>query len=230
MELVKLEKNVYYYKNVFEDPKDLIDKLEQLEDYPDTYRAVSSWKEDSCDRFRKDLIYHLKDDFEGEAGVLVKDVIETLKDGIDRAAKAFVKDRGLDLTPNISPMLDMCKYVPGGSLGLHYDGIDGDKSLLYTVVLYFNDNYEGGEISFVVLEDGKQRPSNDFNDPNIDFWIKPEAGSVLIFPSQEPYYHQAHEVKSGLKYMSTSSIFIEGYDSTNKEDLRKYRKDLYPEG
>jgi hypothetical protein len=42
MELVKLEKNVYYYKNVFEDPKDLIDKLEQLEDYPDTYRAVSS--------------------------------------------------------------------------------------------------------------------------------------------------------------------------------------------
>lgn len=173
-------------------------------------------------------MYKLKDSFEGEAGVLVKEVIETLKDGIDRSAKAFVKDRGLDLTPNISPMLDMCKYVPGGSLGLHYDGIDGDQSLLYTIVLYFNENYEGGEISFTVLDEDKERPSKDIKDPNIDFWIKPEAGSVLIFPSQKPYYHQAHEVTSGHKYMSTSSIFVEGYDSTNREHIKVYRKDLHP--
>jgi hypothetical protein len=226
MELIKLEENVYYYKNVFTDPESLITKLEKLEEYPEIYRGVTPWKEDSCDRFRKDLMYNLKDSFEGEAGILVKEVIETLKDGIDRSAKAFVKDRGLDLTPNISPMLDMCKYIPGGSLGLHYDGIDGDKSLLYTIVVYMNDDYEGGELSFAIMKDGKQRPSPDLNDPNIDFWLKPEPGSVVIFPSQEPYYHQAHEVKSGLKYMSTSSIFIEGYDPSNPDHVRKYRPDL----
>lgn len=42
MELVKLEENVYYYKNVFTDPQSLIDKLEQLENYPDTYRGISA--------------------------------------------------------------------------------------------------------------------------------------------------------------------------------------------
>jgi hypothetical protein len=76
------------------------------------------------------------------------------------------------------------------------------------------------------MKDGKQRPSADLKDPNIDFWLKPEAGSVVIFPSQEPYYHQAHEVKSGLKYMSTSSIFIEGYDPSNPDHVKKYRPDL----
>jgi hypothetical protein len=227
MELVKLEENVYYYKKVFENPQELINKLEKLEEYPDTHRAVSAWKEDSCDRFRKDLIYNLKDSIEGDSGTLVKEVIETLKDGIDRSAKAFVKDRGLDLTPNISPMLDMCKYVPGGSLGIHYDGIDGDRSLLYTIVAYFNDDYKGGQLSFTIMNDGKMRPSTDLNDPNIDFWIKPEPGSVVIFPSQEPYYHQAHEVTEGFKYMSTSSIFVEGYDPGNPDHVKKYRPDLF---
>jgi len=89
--------------------------------------------------------------------------------------------------------------------------------------MYFNDDYEGGEISFTVMDDSKQRPSSDLNDPNIDFWVKPKAGSVLVFPSQAPYYHQAHEVKSGYKYMSTSSIFIDGYDAFNPEHIKKYR-------
>jgi Rps23 Pro-64 3,4-dihydroxylase Tpa1-like proline 4-hydroxylase len=66
-------------------------------------------------------------------------------------------------------MLDMCKYVPGGHLGFHYDGIDGDRSLLYTIVMYFNEDYEGGELSFTVMEEGKQRASKDLDDPNIDF-------------------------------------------------------------
>jgi hypothetical protein len=76
------------------------------------------------------------------------------------------------------------------------------------------------------MEEGKQRAGKDLNDPNIDFWIKPTAGSVVIFPSQEPYYHQAHEVKSGFKYMSTSSIFVDEYDCYNPEHIKKYRGDL----
>jgi len=223
MELKILHENIYYYKNVFDNPGNLIAMLEKLEEYPETYQAIGAWKDDSCDRLRKDLHYHLKDSVNGEYGILAKEVIETLKNGVDKSAKAFVKDRGLDLTPNISPMLDMCKYIPGGSLGFHYDGIDGDTSLLYTIVAYFNEDYEGGEISFTIMTEGKQRAESDINDPNIDFWVKPEAGSVLIFPSQAPYYHQAHEVKSGYKYMSTSSIFVEGYDPANPEHIKKYR-------
>ena len=215
----KLHENVYYYTNVFENPKEMIEMLESLEKDETSHQAITPWKEDSCERYRKDLIYDLKD----QTNPLAKKIIEDLHAGIEKAARAFVKDRGLDFEPNISPLLDMCKYVPGGKLGFHYDGIDGDKSLLYTIVAYFNDEYEGGEISFTVMEDGKRRPGDNINDPNIDFWVKPEPGSVIIFPSQSPYYHQAHEVKSGLKYMSTSSIFVEGYDPFNPEHFKKYR-------
>ena len=222
MKLTKLHENIYYYENVFENHKEIIDILEELENETSTHQAITPWKEDSCDRLRKDLMYQLKE----EAGEKGKKAIEDLKNGIDMIAKKFFEDRGLEGSPNTSPMLDMCKYVPGGHLGLHYDGIDGDRSLLYTIVIYFNDDYEGGELSFVVLEDGKERPSGELDDPRIDFWIKPTAGSVVIFPSQEPYYHQAHPVKTGFKYMSTSSIFIDGYDCYNPDHIRKYRTKL----
>ena len=222
MKLNKLHENIYYYEDVFENAQEMIDILEDLEKDTTTYQAISAWQEDSCDRLRKDLIFDLRDKG-GPKGIKV---IEDLKNGVDKVAKAFFKDRELEGEPNISPMLDMCKYVPGGHLGFHYDGIDGDRSLLYTIVMYFNDDYEGGEISFTVMDEGKDRPGNELDDPNIDFWLKPKAGSVLIFPSQAPYYHQAHEVKSGYKYMSTSSIFIDGYDPFNPEHVKKYRPDL----
>jgi hypothetical protein len=219
MKVTKLHENIYYYTDVFENAKEMIDVLEELENDSTTYKAISAWQDDSCDRMRKDLMYELKE----QGGPQGAKLIEDLKSGINKVAHAFFQDRGLDGQPNISPMLDMCKYVPGGHLGFHYDGIDGDRSLLYTIVMYFNDDYEGGEISFTVMDDSKQRPSSDLNDPNIDFWVKPKAGSVLVFPSQAPYYHQAHEVKSGYKYMSTSSIFIDGYDAFNPEHIKKYR-------
>jgi hypothetical protein len=31
--------------------------------------------------------------------------------------------------------------------------------------------------------------------------IKPEAGSVIVFPSVEPFYHQSMPLKTGTKYM-----------------------------
>jgi hypothetical protein len=42
------------------------------------------------------------------------------------------------------------------------------------------------------------------NNNEIDFGVKPSAGSVIIFPSSAPYYHIAHIVKSGVKYMVPS--------------------------
>jgi hypothetical protein len=38
----------------------------------------------------------------------------------------------------------------------------------------------------------------------IDFGLKPKAGSIIIFPSSAPYHHTAHIVKTGFKYMVPS--------------------------
>lgn len=182
--------------------------------------------DDFSERKRKDLLPKQVDKVIGTSAPIVASIIKQMQDAVHTVSYAFVKDRGLNITPNISPMLDLCKYEPGGRIGPHFDAQDGDRSLLYTIVMYFNDEQEGGEVSFSIMDDNKGRPGDDFlNDPNIDFWVKPKAGSALIFPSTYPYTHQSHRVTKGNKYMSTSFIFVEGYDPFNKEHVRKYRTD-----
>jgi hypothetical protein len=62
-----------------------------------------------------------------------------------------------------------------------------------TAVFYLNDNYIGGEISFIELDD----------EQNIlwSYDYKPKAGDVVVFSSNEPIYHGVNTIESGEKYM-----------------------------
>ena len=69
----------------------------------------------------------------------------------------------------------------------------GDKFLL-TATTYVNDNYDGGEIVFIV--DNKM----------IEY--KPRAGDIIVFPSgnplypgNKPYYHGVKVVEKGVKFL-----------------------------
>ena len=84
--------------------------------------------------------------------------------------------------------ISLNRYDSGKGMGHHYDGQDGDSNLRYSFVVYLNDDYEGGEISF----------------PNQNVTIKPKAGSLVMFPSQQPYIHESKPVLSGVKYMYTT--------------------------
>ena len=100
----------------------------------------------------------------------------------------------------------------------HFDQLDGDKTLRYSLVMYLNDDCEGGEISFQLKDyDGGWTSADGFSKGSapavdldydisvangaIDFGLKPKANSVIIFPAFPPYFHTAHIVKSGFKYM-----------------------------
>ena len=52
--------------------------------------------------------------------------------------------------------------------------------------MYLNDDYTGGELNF--------------KDQGIK--IKPSAGSIAVFPSRSPYFHESLPVLSGEKYMT----------------------------
>jgi hypothetical protein len=75
------------------------------------------------------------------------------------------------------------KYLPG-----EYFKIHADHGPYYTctvsAVVYLNDDYEGGEIEF----------------PRHGVTLKPQAGDIILFPSNFVYEHASLNIKSGTKY------------------------------
>lgn len=75
------------------------------------------------------------------------------------------------------------KYNPGKYFKIH-----ADHGPYYTctvsAVVYLNDDYEGGEIEFT----------------RHGIKVKPDAGDIVIFPSNFVYEHASCEVFSGTKY------------------------------
>jgi hypothetical protein len=79
-------------------------------------------------------------------------------------------------------LLSILKYSKSGYLPPHQD--QGVSSRVLSTVGYLNDDYVGGEIYF----------------EHVDVSIKPEAGSVIFFPSNFVYVHEVKEMKSGIRY------------------------------
>jgi predicted 2-oxoglutarate/Fe(II)-dependent dioxygenase YbiX len=77
----------------------------------------------------------------------------------------------------------MLKYQGGEEYKAHYDGGTG-MGRAVSAIVYLNDDYEGGHLEF----------------PNFGIKIKPQAGMLILFPSNYAYAHTAHPVTKGTKY------------------------------
>lgn len=107
----------------------------------------------------------------------------------------------LDITlPSyIFKSFSLAKYTEGGRMNYHTD-FQQDRvhfpgiKFHTTCLFYLNDDYEGGEISFAIL--------NDSNTAIIDYFeYKPKQGDVLIFPSKDPFFHGVKPITKGNKYI-----------------------------
>jgi len=74
----------------------------------------------------------------------------------------------------------------GQEMKTHSDSGLGPK-FKYGVVLYLNDDYEGGEIFY----------------PNVGVEFKPEACSLVLHPAHEAYRHGVKAVSLGTRYSMT---------------------------
>lgn len=91
----------------------------------------------------------------------------------------------------------LLRYKVGGKYGAHADSeiYDAQKRLFYrvadrdiSVLIYLNDDYEGGELSF----------------NRLNYRYRPTAGDLVLFPSGNLYLHQALQVTRGTKYALVS--------------------------
>jgi len=116
---------------------------------------------------------------------------DRLKKIIETSFDCKVHDEGLN---------SIVEMIVGDSMPVHLDhGSALDQSVGFKTgaghpsrdissVLYYNDDYEGGEICF----------------PKQDLLIKPEPGMFICFPAKDEFPHQVKEVKSGYRWCSSN--------------------------
>jgi hypothetical protein len=216
---------VYYYTDAiknFENFQSVLKELDSLESFEDG--VVNEWK-DWTSSNDKSFIYGQTKTFDlnaiqkvdNEVGVKSKYIYDAVMTAFYDVCKDYATALGDFDEPRLFPTFNIKKYYTGMGMGAHFDQLDGDQTLRYSLVMYLNDDCEGGEISFQLKDyDGGWNSSEgwvhgapavdlDYDEAvknkSIDFGVKPKANSVIIFPSDAPYFHTAHTVKSGVKYM-----------------------------
>ena len=213
-----LHDKVYYYEDAVKNLDEIMSSLSELED---TYMGdgKNMWETWTASNDRDHIYGDTKSfnlEFINTLDGLYKEkmtfIYNSIMDSFYSVSKDYAESIGDYETPNLFPTFNIKKYYTGTYMGAHFDQLDGDTTLRYSLVMYLNDYFEGGEISFSLKDyennNAERRPHEDYdNEQNnnvVDFGIKPKAGSVIIFPSSAPYYHTAHLVKSKFKYMVPS--------------------------
>jgi predicted 2-oxoglutarate/Fe(II)-dependent dioxygenase YbiX len=139
------------------------------------------------------------------------EAFKILKNAMDRLQNEIEMHFGRPLEENFPGVRrwDVGDYQP-----LHADGEDPEGHpneafiVDYGAVIYLNDDYEGGEIYFP--------------DQGIDF--KPNAGTVVFFPSNTMYIHGVREITKGIRYTTPSFWIPTKYKIFEKEIRASIKK------
>jgi predicted 2-oxoglutarate/Fe(II)-dependent dioxygenase YbiX len=185
-DLISYDK-IHYYKNVIEDPKALIKLIELSDETMTESTSIPKWTKWIASGDVEYVFGYQKrfsNDVDKDNNPDIRRINNILKHAIVGASENYGEVHGINIG-SLMP-LSISKYSTGKSMGPHVDDYNNGDDPNISVVLYLNDDYQGGEIYF--KEQGLK--------------IKPEAGSIVIFPSVEPYYHESLPVISGTKYMS----------------------------
>ena len=195
MQCEKLEDKIIYFKGAIEDPKKLLSELEITSSKENLHHLIKPWEPwvsgdgDYVYGERRFVRASEFTDYPENSAYIIK----TLVDAMYNTANKYAEILGIEGSTDLGKNFVINKYSTGEDMGSHVDWNENNKELEYSFVFYLNDDYEGGDIYW----------------PNQGISLKPEAGSVVIFPSKEPYQHAVKTVTKGNK------IFIPHFWYTN---------------
>jgi predicted 2-oxoglutarate/Fe(II)-dependent dioxygenase YbiX len=191
-----LDLGLVYYKNVIQNPERLIESIENLdnrfmakEHQNDARTVVREWAPWSYGEtvfnyqkfFPESKNVPENDHYAKEMKAIADSLYLPLETALDHYSNQIYPFAAKNIKSKEHNM-HLLKYGVGGHLPAHQD--QGVSSRVLSVVMYLNDSYSGGEIEF--------RQSN--------VKIKPEAGSIIFFPSNFLYIHEVHPITSGFRY------------------------------
>ena len=194
---VKLTEDIWFYKNVDSNISKLLEHIQgqqNWEDYtnglnPDGTECHSGVKGSSTylwpdtDNYARafNIFKNVFEDYvEQNRERLSLNITSPIEDNIDvkqMPERTWIEQKNMLVR----------KYTEGSFMFPHNDG--GSPSPSFTALLWFNEDFEGGELEF----------------PDLDLIIKPEAGSVLVFPSQ--LQHGVKTLISGERFVTSAYIY-----------------------
>jgi Rps23 Pro-64 3,4-dihydroxylase Tpa1-like proline 4-hydroxylase len=194
-----LDLGLVYYKNIIKDPQSLINKIEELNVSQQEnklswgHTSVKPWTAWTYDTGSTELMFCWKKFIPKVEDILDSDIYldeqkfisSELFGALDKTLDHYTKELYPFAEKNIKSReqyMHLLKYDDAGHLPAHQD--QGVSSRVLSVLLYLNDDYEGGEL--------------EFRHSGIKF--KPEAGSVVFFPSNFLYVHEVYPVTKGPRY------------------------------
>lgn len=187
-----LDPEIIYFPYAIPNPDLLVEFIEETENDPQIQDVIPKWDTWTSSNnpehqygHQKRLIYQNLDLLDTNTKRRAAYIMNSIHSQMMTTAQCFAQIKNLEDQLVVLDMFAINRYHKGAELGDHVDQSDGDTNLRYSLVAYLNDDYEGGEL--------------EFKNHNIKF--RPKAGSIIIFPSYQPYLHHSHEIISGHKYM-----------------------------
>lgn len=193
-----LDLGLVYYKNIVKDPDKLIEKIESLDakflnnKTKESQTSVRPWVPWINDNGSNEIFCYQKfipqtkhifdwDVYKEEQRFISSELFGALDITLEHYSTELYPFAKKNIKSRENTM-HLLKYNNAGHLPAHQD--QGVSTRVLSVLLYLNDDYEGGEIEF----------------QHSKIKIKPEAGSILFFPSNFLYVHEVYPVTKGPRY------------------------------
>lgn len=155
-------------------------------------------------------------------------ILSTVADTFYQATKIYMEDNYTSSPKFMFDSFSLAFYHPGQKMSFHTDN-QQDRKLIpeykfhTTALFYLNDDYIGGELTFVILN-----PEQTEIEQVIQY--KPVAGDLIVFPSTIPFYHGSMPTQDGKKYLIRA--YWKSYqepDNYWKMGLSKYGEEQWRE-
>lgn len=197
-----LKDKIVYFPGVISNHNEIIDAIESL-----NAKSVSGWENWYAGAEEEHIYGEIKymkrhlysEETDQEVLDKCKFVIESLCDYMADCARQYAEIVGMDkehleyaisVLKTNGTVIGINKYNENAHMGPHVDLNERNSYIQYTIVVYLNDDYEGGELNF----------------PNHDITVKPLAGSIAMYPSGHPYTHESLNITKGRKMLITHHL------------------------
>lgn len=208
----KLHPQVWVYRNAIENPLEFLEKIKALPEWNQWWvfgqiTDALGGSDYTWDKFPSEEEWneHLDRVANAQDRERYPEITKVIEEYFYAATKPYIEEHGIELDNWMHQNPSVCVYREEG-------GVTDDMSMHYhtdyqqekadargykfrvTCTMYLNDDYDGGELAFAILED------RDSPETAVKFDYKPTKGDILVFPSTPPFYHGVKRLRKGDRY------------------------------